>query len=516
MNPEAPNTNRNRSEVEQPLTWQGWFRSVFAFDLRSLALFRIFVGLTLISDLVFRSGTFGEMYTETGLVPVELSKSAYQVLCGEDVAQCIWSVYWANEAASFQAVLFGLAMVFALMLTSGFYTRLATLGSWVLLVSLHARNPLILTSGDFLLKMSLFWSLFLPLGAKWSIDAKRNTGKHPGDTVASFATAGFMLQLIFMYFFTGLAKLNSDWFSGDAMYYVLRLDIYITEFGRSLLAYEGLLKLTCWATLFAEVILIWTMLLRWKNGVFRMLNLIVYWSFHIGIGLSMDIGLFPIICMVAWLPLLPSWVWTRRSRTPESLSRLDQPRLVNGICAGLIVFVLLWNVFNIESKTTNAIGEKIGWGNAVKLGYFLHIDQHFQMFGHPPKENPWFVYEATLRDGSKVDLMRGRPVDHERPESVRNSLPGHHWRKYHRNLVHPRYEALRQSLADYFVRTWNREHDDEQQVDQLKVICYLEPTGPDYNQNNRRSLVWGTYENPDRKVTNIFNELDKLGDGPIF
>ena len=499
-------------------TWQTWFRSVFQFDLRSLATFRILVGLTLISDLIFRASRFGEMYTESGIVPIELSKSAFRILCGEEVASNVWSIYWANSETAYQAALFGLAMIFAMMLTTGLFTRLATLGSWILLVSLHARNPLVLTSGDFILKMSLFWSIFLPLGARWSLDAKRLTRTFTTDSLASFATAGFMLQVIFMYFFTGLAKLNGDWFSGNAMYYVLRLDIYITEFGRGLLSHDGLLKFTCWATLFAEVLLIWTMLLSWKNGFFRMLNLIVYWSFHIGIGLCMDIGLFPIICMVIWLPLIPTWVWDRKSTAEETNPRkkLDQPILLNVLCGTLIGFILLWNVFNIQSRTTNAIAHRIGWATAVKIGYFFHIDQHFQMFGHPPKESPWFVYEAKLRDGSSIDLFRQAPVTHERPESVRLSIPGHHWRKYHRNLVHPRYAKLRQSLVDYMVKKWNREHGEDQQVDELKVFCYLEATGPNYNSQNRRSLVWGIYENPDRKVTNIFDELDKLGDGPLF
>ena len=35
---------------------------------------------------------------------------------------------------------------------------------------MESRNPIILHGGDIVLRMMLFWSLFLPLGARWSAD----------------------------------------------------------------------------------------------------------------------------------------------------------------------------------------------------------------------------------------------------------------------------------------------------------------------------------------------------------
>ena len=43
--------------------------------------------------------------------------------------------------------------------------RLNTVISFVLLVSLHFRAPVLTQGGDMLLVAMLFWSLFLPLGA---------------------------------------------------------------------------------------------------------------------------------------------------------------------------------------------------------------------------------------------------------------------------------------------------------------------------------------------------------------
>jgi hypothetical protein len=64
--------------------------------------------------------------------------------------------------------------------------RWSTLLASVLLVSLDNRNPLILNAVDSYFRMLLFWSLFLPLGARFSVNrCGRNTflssvnqGKH--------------------------------------------------------------------------------------------------------------------------------------------------------------------------------------------------------------------------------------------------------------------------------------------------------------------------------------------------
>ncbi len=516
-------TDQEPREAPIRRTWQSWFADVFTFDVRSMALFRISVGALLIWDLVFRAQWFRDMYTEDGFMTRALSRDVFRVTVGDEIASQVWSLYWISESTSFQVFLFVLAGVFAAMLMVGAWTRVATIASWLLLVSLHARNPLVLTSGDFLLKMSLFWSMFLPLGAVWSVDAWRigKRAMRAKTTLVSFATAAFMLQLIFMYFFTGVAKMNEDWFSGNAMYYVLRLDIYATDFGKSLLAYPTLLSWTSWATLFVEVILIWTMLFSWKNGFFRWLNLLIYWAFHIGIIMCLQIGLFPIICMIVWLPLIPVsfWNWCLKSKPVDvsrPVTRLDQGWVTNIVCAFMITIVLLWNVFNIQTPTNIAIGNRIGWRYVILAGYTLRIDQHFQMFGHPPKNTPWFVYEGRLRDGSEVDLFKRGDIVHARPESVRRAIPSHHWRKLHRNLVSPAYSELRQSLADYFVKNWNRDHDDEHQVDRMRLICYLESIGPDYNETDRHSQIWGSYTDPDRTGTAIFNELDKLTEDPLF
>ena len=100
----------------------------------------------------------------------------------------------------------------------------------------------------------------------------------------------------------------------------------------------------------------------------------------------------------------------------------------------------------------------------------------------------------------------GEPVTHQRPDSISEYFPCFHWRKVHRNLVLPYYQQFRQPLADYAVKHWNENHSEDEQVVELRLICYLDEIGPNYNATDRYSQVWGhvVLEN------DIGNTLDDL------
>ena len=70
------------------------------------------------------------------------------------------------------AFLFAIHLCAGLALMVGWHTRLATAVCWVLTVSLHNRNPLVLHSGDVIIRRCSSGH-FLPLGARWSIDARQ-------------------------------------------------------------------------------------------------------------------------------------------------------------------------------------------------------------------------------------------------------------------------------------------------------------------------------------------------------
>lgn len=160
----------------------------FTCDVRSLAAFRISLALVLLvvgftdvpawlawlavssvafsshtQDIVCRASEAGVWYADDGV----LRRQEVSDYLGNT---CYWSVNMANGSHAFQLLLAAAALVAASCMLVGYQTRRAVSVSWVLLLSLHTRNPLNLHGGDLLLRLLLFWAIPLPLSRCFSVD----------------------------------------------------------------------------------------------------------------------------------------------------------------------------------------------------------------------------------------------------------------------------------------------------------------------------------------------------------
>jgi hypothetical protein len=478
-------------------------------DVRSLAMFRIFLALTILIDVLLRYPDAGAFYSDAGVYDRETNYRFIEEFGGKGWEWCSWSWNWISGSVGWQQALFLVEAVAALFLLIGFASRFSVFVIWMLVVSQHLRGPLVITSGDMLLKLMLFWSLFLPLDRVWSVAARRRHAAVQSSETwhVSIATAGFIIQVILMYFFTGVAKFNDIWFAGHAMDYVLRLELYITDFGRWMLNFPGLLKVASWGTLLIELLTVWLLLSPWRNSFWRVFNISAFWGFHLGIALCMSIGLFPLICMIAWLPLFPREAWTAQAIPLPSSKRLTEWQRLGVVAGGLVIATTLWvNLSNLGRGPFSGTLPAFLRAGIRAIG----IEQHFQMFGIPPNESPWFVYEGRLKNGNKVDLFReGNRLELEKPADIAATFPGHNWRKLHQNLVDRRLEGYRPALLEYAVRKWNASHSEQEQIQSATLRCFIERTGPDYNPIERWSIVWGTYQDPRSGAGSLFDELDE-------
>jgi hypothetical protein len=513
---------------------RGWgpvLLQVFGCDPRALALFRMGLGLMILWDIGLRWPYLEVFLTDAGPVDRAMATRLLEQDYGK-VAEFVWSLnFWSGELWWQQCLMVVLGIA-AGGLMIGWRTWWMTLVCWILVVSLHMRCPVILSSGDTLLRCVLFFSLFAPLGGWWSVDAARSKRRQEFAAdeleeprpVLTAGTAGLIMQLFCMYFFAGIAKWNVHWWEGDAMEYVFRLDLYARPWSSFFLQYPLLLKLVTWATLFAELVLIVMLLIPWLNPWWRMINIIVYFSLHLSIAATMEIGLFPYVSMVGWLPLFPAALfglfqqrtayaaWLQSAEVDRSTPTMASVTtelpgrdwrgglqgLGQGFAGLMIVYVLLWNTANIPVGYDGDLRERlklsdeqfVQYKSARRLfslalpaglrwlGPVTGLGQHFQMFGVPPQYSPWFVYDATLEDGVRMDLLRLEPVSYDRPASGLAAIPGHHWRKLHDNLLGYGIKDLQQRVAEYKLRQWNADHRAGKQVVALKVTCFAQPTGP--------------------------------------
>ena len=283
---------------------------VFGADLRSLATFRIVLAILVLVDLAIRSTDLAAHYSDQGILPREtLIQDNY-----------IFSVYsfslnMMNGQPAFQALIFVTAAVAAVAMLVGYRTRLATFIVWLLVLSIQFRNPLALNAGDILLHLLLFWSIFLPLGAIWSVDRARRSVREdePGRLSMHFfslATAGLFMQIAFVYWFTAIWKSGDEWLvDGTALYYTLSNDQLTTQLGSYLLNFPAALTVMTFATLALEALGPFALFSPVFTGPVRTATVAAFMSLHFGIWLTMEVGIFPWISAFCMVCFLPGWFW---------------------------------------------------------------------------------------------------------------------------------------------------------------------------------------------------------------
>lgn len=470
-----------RAHVQVPLARR------FGIDARALAAFRVALGLLLLADLVWRSLDLVAFYTDAGVLPRAALRESFPGLYG-------LSLHTISGTAWVQAALFLIATGFAVALVLGYRTTLVTVVSWMLLVSLHARNPVLLNGGDSLLRRLLFWGIFLPLGSRWSVDALQ--GDEPRRRVTSVATAALLLQVVIVYTLNGVFKLRSDlWTSGEALRYVLSLDQLTVFLGDLLAPHAHLLWPVDWLWLAMTLSSILLILLV---GRARILFVSLFAAMHLGMALTMRLGLFPLISIAGLLVFLPGPVWdavekratvafdfarwgVRLDRLLPSVPGPTAPlwlarwkaRFTSVVVAALLAFVLVWN------------GATLGYAD-LPDGVEATVDpeQHrWDMFAHPRTADGWYVVPGELESGERVDAFHGTGVSWDRPPDVAATFPSHRWFVYLMDLRRPGYADLRPGLAAYLCQRWGDSHDD---LVRLTVYYVEEPTRLDGPEETHR------------------------------
>lgn len=439
---------------------------LLAIDLRSLAALRIGIASLLLIDLFYRAIDLEAHYTNSGALP----HAALVHLLRDALSS--WSIHSLCGSAGCQIPLFGLAALAALAFLVGYRTRVAGPACWLLLLSVQHRNPLILTAGDFVLRLLLFWSLFLPLAAHWSVDRGAGRARPESDArILSPASAGLLVQVALVYLFSvGFKLRESAWRDLFAIEGSLRVEGVATAFGSRLLEFPELLSALTALTLVLEALGPLLAFLPWRTAAVRTALVLTFWGFHLfGIGNVMRLGLVHYAMALAWVPFLPASFWDAlRLRMPARSSigpARHRPRLrrvQNAIAATCLALVLVENVVSIDRRRFQP------WLPSLVVAAIrgLGLGQDWRLWERP-LHNRYYVFAARLRDGREIDLHRGAPLDWDRP---RRDSANNHWWKYHLHLSRPYGRSLRGYYAAYLAQKWNRGRDPAQWVESLELV----------------------------------------------
>jgi hypothetical protein len=233
---------------------------------------------------------------------------------------------WGVASATTVHVVFGLYGASLVGLAIGYRTRLFTVLAWL-------GHTVTLNSGffslygvDTMLHILLFYLLFAPAGARWSVDAYLRRVSCAPSASARIAQRLIQLHLCIIYLNTGLAKASSEqWWNGEAIWRSV-MQPQFNAFELSwLAAHPELAAIAGWSVLLVELgysCFIWI-------PATRRAALGAAVVMHAGIAVTMHLWLFS-LTMVAFN--LAAFGWSQaatsaaRDSVPEPATRLSLAR----------------------------------------------------------------------------------------------------------------------------------------------------------------------------------------------
>ena len=436
----------NKSWFHQPAGSFPWVRDVFSLDTRSLALARIGLGCMLIRWYLVAMMNVELFWTDEGVLPRELAENL--LFSGQ------WSFHLLSGEPAFQWMLIALGMAAALAFTVGYHTRLACALSVLLLLSAQIRNPWIVNGGDIILRSMLFWMIWLPMGARFSMDARRQQEKSASPRTTSLACIALMTQMIVIYFFNGMHKSDPVWHThGTAV--ELSLQHYGTHLGLWLADFPSLTNLLTHSVLWMELALPWFLFFPWKTNAIRTLVVGVFVSFHLGLFFTMELGIFPWIAVVAWFAFLPGSIWNLFSFTREEdipvQATPSTPIWKKGVLIGFLVLMLAWNLGTLVRSRDHIPLP------AQQLTRAIGLDQNWKMFAPAPAPlDAWFLLEGKTENGKSVDAYTPeKAFTWDPPERISVHYHDLQWRKYFEHLSRQKKKDYGHALATYLCQQWN-------------------------------------------------------------
>jgi len=294
------------------------FEPWFQVDSRSLGIFRIFLGFLCLVDISRRWEFIDVFYTNNSIISASSSNSYYKMFTLLTSFTKSWEVH----------LFLFIGIIASICLILGYRTKLAHLVSAIVIISLHNRAIILENAADMFFNSILIWTLFLPLGITYSIDAlkkslsdfkddsiehlnDRELGINKPSKVYSLAYFAVLYQIAAIYFFTALNKSGYDWTNGSAVYKMFQLDTFLTPIGFFIRDYitPSVSKLLTYSTIYLEYSITILLFIPFYSYIFRFIAVVALTIFHASIRMSVKVGLFSQTMMITYILLIDSKIY---------------------------------------------------------------------------------------------------------------------------------------------------------------------------------------------------------------
>ncbi|MGZ3795896.1 MAG: hypothetical protein ACXVB1_06010, partial [Pseudobdellovibrionaceae bacterium] len=257
-----------------------------------LAGLRIALGFTLLLQSMMMSSVVFKVFSSSGYIQGELAQSINNPSLPQiSHLQSLLSPLGGSER--FYILLVCASYIIGLVfLILGWQTRFVAffvwLLHWILMNSAQSTNYGV----DQYAHVFLFYSIWIPSGSAWSIDAWKKGNLNPPSSGARIGLRILQMHLCITYLISGIEKAQGpQWWNGEILWRAFSMPIY-RQFDMSWLAYwPHLSQLAGMGGLFLELgyfIFIWPRLTRkvWITGIIGL---------HFGIMVFLGLHLFGLI-----------------------------------------------------------------------------------------------------------------------------------------------------------------------------------------------------------------------------
>ncbi len=314
-------------------------------DGSSLALFRICFAGAMVWHLAKQFSAIGSMSVIDflyGKTPFNFSYPGFE-----------WVQPWPQPWLS---VHFAVVLLAAVLVCVGLFYRFASMTllvgySYIFLLDQSRYN-----NHYYLMCLLCFLLAFMPANRCFSIDAwrqfKRGLAWDP--QIPFWPIFVLRFQLLVMYFFGGIAKLNADWLSGTPL--AAQADVLQSNFNSFSgweLSATSIALFLAWGGLFYDLSV--GFLLLWRRT--RVPAILITLLFHLHNHLVFPIGVFPTLAFTATLIFLApdwplrfiGWITTKSRAAITPAANLLIPDSAGNLRSGnvLIGFVGCWMMFQI-------------------------------------------------------------------------------------------------------------------------------------------------------------------------
>lgn len=435
--------------------------AVYRIDPYNLGVFRVLLGTALLIQIFvyLLPARHLSFYPDAAIDPVNLKRMA------GPLTYSLLDIFQSRPAVN---AFFGSAIALCILLVLGYRSRIVSMLLLFVLWNIHQRGVFASGTESNYAMVLLTPACFLPLNSAFVPGRFRQEHRYP-QLLYDLLCAAILIQVGWIYFATGLFKVDPAWFDGTALRHIFGLDplnAYAVWHNRPF----GWTAPLCYIIPATEISMGAAILLYPRDkGWFRLFLGLGIAGLHLGIVVFLNLWQFTFYALAAASLLVPF-----RKLLPALPDRaafsFRAPAVKIGLRESLVIFyILLICVINVRMLTLRSMVSpalhKLKISRAVhmisppKVDYASFLNQHWSLYGYIPRPFSCVSFTGYGEDGKLYDLIAG--TERGGQCCFRNSLA----EKEHLELIrilyfHAAYELIYPEMIRGYYDHWQRLHPD--------------------------------------------------------